>query len=77
MDLAEAKKKFPPIWVIYDHPKDFPDSVVVRIWWGEVPDTLTQHFLSVDAARRHMLYRGRVPLARDKSDDPCIVESWI
>lgn len=77
MTLAEAKKKFPPIWVIYDHPKDFPDSVVVRIFWGEVPDTLTQHFLSIASARRHMLCRGRLPLPRDASDDPVIVESWI
>lgn len=77
MNLAEAKKKFPPIWVIYDHPKDFPDSVVVRIWWGLVPETRSQHFLSIASARDFLLHRGLVSIGRQQADDPCIVESWV
>jgi hypothetical protein len=34
MSLDEAKKLFPPLWVIYDHPKDFNAQVVVRVSFG-------------------------------------------
>jgi hypothetical protein len=32
MDLDEAKEIYPPIWYIYDHPRDFPalDGMFVK-----------------------------------------------
>ena len=27
-----------PVWVMYDHPIDFPDSFVCRQWWLTIPE---------------------------------------
>lgn len=37
MTLEEAMELLPPIWTIYDHPMDYPNDYVVRVWYGEVP----------------------------------------
>lgn len=76
--VSDARERLPPIWVIYDHPKDAPQAIVVRCWYGEVahPDAfLTQH---LHAARAYCVEQGAcVCLARHQSDDPVIMETWI
>ncbi len=76
--LEEARKRYPPIWTIYDHPRDFPGAIVVRCWFGEVPHPdvfLTQR---LDAARQYCLEQGAgFCLLRNEGDDPFILESWI
>ncbi len=68
------------MFVIYFNPKDFPNLFVVRRWTvdGGRPLPTPDHWIanSLDDARGLVPY-GLVPLARDPSDDPVIVESWI
>lgn len=77
MSLAEAKNAYPVIWTIYDHPKDFPEQIVARAWYGTYPDPTPLKFVDVATARYWFRSHGFVPLARAEGDDPCIVESWI
>ena len=67
-------------WIIYQHPKDFPESFVVRRWeigaarliaTGDVSifDNLAQARASIPG------YTVRFP--RATSDDPHIVETWF
>lgn len=78
MDLAEARKTFPPIWVVYDHPRDYPDKWVVRVWYGEVsePDC-TVHDSREDARESISSRGGGMCFAPYLNDDPCIAEWWI
>lgn len=69
------------VWVIYDHPRDFPKGFVLRpqfatrsgaviaspeAWYASDPDTL-----------RSILPPGVVCMARHPQDDPAILETWI
>lgn len=69
-----------PIWVIYDHPRDFPDKWVVRRQWVEqgVIHFDKQAFL-VDTLEeaRECIPPGLVRFLRSPDDDPVIVESWL
>jgi hypothetical protein len=78
MTLEHARKIFPPIWVVYVNPADWPGKVVVRCWWGMCPeptamvcDTLT------DARERIALAGGCVPMMPGAGDDPVIAECWL
>lgn len=67
-------------YTIYDHPKDFPNDFVVRRFDNGKPtgaaftcDTLWQARDLINA-----LTGGQsVCLARDETDDPVIVETWL
>ena len=66
-----------PIWVIYDHPKDFPEHFVARKWLGE---TATQEgFASTDleAIRDVMREHGLTRVPRFAGDDAKIIEVWL
>ena len=77
MNLDEAKKVFPPIFTIYDHPYDHPRWFVVRVWYGEVPGESCQR-ATLDMARKAAWTMGaQVKLPRSAFDDAKIVESWI
>lgn len=75
------------MWVIYDHPADFPDAWVALQWVFEVgkgaadntykPSSIILIAQKLDTLRAKMLELGLVSLARDPSDDPCIVEAWL
>jgi hypothetical protein len=78
MSLEEARNRFPPIWIIYGHPKDYPFHFVVRRWYGLIPaaigclcDTL------VEARECAAEQGGDFPLGRRQGDDPSILEVWI
>lgn len=64
------------MYVIYDHPRDYPNCFVVRLWEGGRP-TLT-HVLasSLDHARKQVPH-GLTRIPRVPQDDPVIVETWI
>lgn len=69
------------LWVIYEHPKDYPDKFVVRGWnieHGGVnrPD---KSVLLADSLKeaRELVPQGLFHLPRFKDDDPVIVETWI
>lgn len=78
LSLTEAKKRYPPMWVIYDHPTDYPDNVVVRLWYGEAPTMEVSVHSDVVGARAQCALNGAsMPLSRGANDDPKIVETWI
>lgn len=64
------------MYVVYDHPSDYPNCFVVRLWKNGQP-TLT-HILaeSLEQARK-MIPNGLVRIPRHVSDDPVIVETWV
>jgi hypothetical protein len=78
MTLEEARERFPPIWTIYDHPRDFPNHFVVRRWFGECPEPDPALCDSLEAARI-LIGRsgGSLRLNRAPTDDPSIIESWL
>lgn len=71
------------MWVVYDHPRDYPDEFVARRWFatanemigtGELlraPDLDTLRGIIVTIAP----HITRIP--RDEVDDPTIVEVWL
>jgi len=76
--MSRARRHFPPIWVIYDHPRDFPGHFVVRIAWGLDMAPLAQLAPTLEAARRLAIENGAsFCLGRHPTDDPCIAECWI
>lgn len=71
-----------PMWVVYDHPTDCPDSYVARLWeigpGGTYRPTLAAlRAPTLSVLRRHFQRSGLTCLARNASDDPCIVETWL
>ena len=67
------------MYVIYDHPSDFPDNVVVRKWLTTDVATPTDEEIlcgSLAEARQHIppgLYR----MPRGVDDDPVVLETWF
>jgi len=66
------------MWTIYDHPSDFPEVYVARLWEGDratdehiVRAELTD--LRIEVQRRGAT--GRLP--RSLADDPVILEVWL
>lgn len=77
-DASSISCWFPPIWVIYDHPRDYPDHYVVRVAWGSMLEPVAQLATDLEAARRIAIDGGAsFCLARDPQDDPVIAECWI
>jgi hypothetical protein len=77
MSLEEARIFFPPMWTIYDHPKDYPHHFVVRRWYGLTPDYAAQCD-TLGEARQYIADQGGcVALKRDEHDDPVIIETWL
>lgn len=65
-----------PIITVYDHPSDFPEGFVARLWSDCKPTnyyTLAQTLEGV----RETLPGGMVRFERSPEDDACIAEVWI
>lgn len=69
----------PPIYVIYDHPLDFPDLFVCRVWHGERIAEAEPLMVAatLDEIRDALEARGLVNMGRYAEDDPAIAEAWI
>ncbi|MCA1452108.1 hypothetical protein I6F35_02625 [Bradyrhizobium sp. BRP22] len=69
------------IWVIFDHPADYPVGYIARKFLvsGDGDHATQCSIQSSDLAdlRRSLLYRGLMRLPRDFADEPPIVESWF
>lgn len=68
------------MWVVYNRPRDYPHGYVARLHLisaSKVVPTAKTLCGGIDVIRRAMQQRGLVRLARDASDDPVIVESWV
>lgn len=71
-----------PIWVVYDHPRDYPHEYVARMQVAERDGsiTITNEAIasrSLDLLRMELEGRGLTCLQRMEGDDPVIVETWI
>lgn len=71
-----------PIWTIYDHPKDHPDSFVARLWIVELDAKLIiatsdMFVASTLEELRSLLPPGLNRIPRYASDDPIIIEAWL
>jgi hypothetical protein len=69
------------MWVIYDHPSDYPQGFVARLWLitpecEQRTETLRQEG-NLAAMREGFLRDGLSCLARHPEDDPVIVETWL
>lgn len=69
------------LFVVTDHPKDFPDKFVVRMFnvmSGECAATsYYETYDTIQQVREKMSMHGLIRLPRHPEDDPVIVETWI
>lgn len=69
-----------PMWVIYEHPLDFPQSYVVRrveVFAGKlVYDAICTLHHSLEDARA-ALPEGLFCIGQQPDDDPSIRETWL
>lgn len=78
MTLDEARVIFPPMWTVYDHPRDFADGYVVRLWWGEIPEPQGEAFSTLAQARAYVAKEGGCfCIPRSETDSPSILETWM
>ena len=64
------------MFVIYDHPLDYPGHFVVRRWMGGKP---TEDFAIADSIEtaRTEVPPGMYRLPRQSGEDKVILETWI
>ena len=78
MPLELARQRFPPIWVIYTHPTDYPEHFVVRVFWGLTPETQQRLAKTLFEARQMVIAEGACArIERADRDAACIEETWI
>jgi hypothetical protein len=70
-----------PLWVVYDHPSDYPNCFVARLWnlYGERTDRVLTA-ATLDALRgdiQHATDFVLVRLDRQPNDDANIIETWL
>lgn len=69
------------VWVIYDHPRDYPDKFVLRkqtvFGTGEIVPNEKCHTANTLEEVRKFLPEGLCRLDRFAADDPAILETWI
>jgi len=74
------------MWVVYDHPRDFPDDIVVREHWVAASDTADTElgvatqariFHDLTTARQWLAEQGLTNIGRYENDDPVISEVWV
>jgi hypothetical protein len=80
--LLGTKKVRDPLgmWVIYDHPTDFPDKFVARRFYiGPRVILSSDDFVTSDTLNgvRALLPDGLINIGRDEHDDAKIVETWV
>jgi hypothetical protein len=70
-----------PMWVVYDHPADYPDRYVARQHVvgiaGDQSTDRTMVSLSLESIRTALANQGLVCITRNPEDDPVIVETWL
>lgn len=64
------------LWVIYDHPTDYPEHFVVRRWVNNKADNVCQLADTLEQARS-IIPRDLVCIPRAPGDDGVIAECWL
>lgn len=66
------------VYVIYEHPRDFPNSCVCRVWRDGKPDQGLPWLIGPTVEDlRLLLPPSLTRFDRDPDDDPAIAEIWI
>lgn len=69
-----------PMFIVFDHPTDFPDHFVARMW-TTLPEPRSLHFVvrasTLEQVRDLMEACGLVHLDRSPEDHPHILETWL
>jgi hypothetical protein len=68
------------VWVVYDHPRDYPDHFVARRWEVRAGEPVPKDgvgFEDLDRLRAWMEQQGLAVIPRFGNDDPCIIEAWM
>jgi hypothetical protein len=70
-----------PMWVVYDHPSDYPEHYVARQHIvgidGEEPTDRMMASFTLDSIRTELADLGLICVTRSEGDDPVIVETWL
>jgi hypothetical protein len=70
------------MWVVYDHPRDFPDYFIAREWLvdgsGERATASTIQSKRLETIRETLCAQmGKVCIGRSSRDEPKIIEVWL
>ena len=69
------------MWVIYEHPKDFPEEYVARQWQiypgTVVPGKTVERDQDLHVLRQRFDDMGLVCAQPSPGDDPAILEIWF
>ena len=71
-----AKQARIPLICIYDHPTDYPDKFIARLWDCSAPTNIIATADTLEELRAK-IPDCMVKLDRHPQADPCIVEVWI
>jgi hypothetical protein len=69
-----------PMFVIYDHPADYPKHFVARMWFTLPQEQCLNVVLrspELESLQDLMATWGLTKLQRFGADDPAIVETWL
>ncbi len=72
-----VKQTTVPIITIYDHPADYPDKFVARVWDVNRPTNLAAVADTYEELLEAIPVNSMVKMARSPGDDPVIMETWI
>ena len=73
-----ARVVFPPMWVVYMRPDDFPMGYVVRVWWGMTPEPEARTFATLLDARQAIVDAGGCHrMDPQLGDEPQVFETWL
>ena len=76
IDERLMKKLQVPIICVYDHPSDYPEHFVARLWDLDKPTPIIMMAETLEELQDKKPPR-MAALPRFEKDDPCIVEFWI
>jgi hypothetical protein len=70
------------MWTVYDHPHDYPEHYVARLWIADRDGVHTTASLLLSGelqTLRHVLEIDMhlICLTRNELDDPKIIETWL
>ena len=76
---APNRPELPPVYAVYNRPKDYPNELVARAWYGEEPGSIVARAPDLMALRAQLLERtdARVRFDPRINDDPAIIEVWL
>lgn len=73
VDFSEIKEA---MIVVYDHPKDYPNSYVARIWDTDKPTNVIVANENLDSLRS-LIPKNMGCINKFETDDPCMLEIWL